>query len=376
MNPVKVAIVGAGVSGLYAASLLQKAGVSFVMLEARAHTGGRVMSCHAQNGAKVMKADSEKGSYSFVDLGATWVWPSFQPQLADLLDELDIELISQCETGDMLHERDLRTPPSRYPGFESSPSSMRLAGGMHLLTARLRERISPEAIHTDRNIKKISLVNGRIELQALSAQGNAYNYHAEHVLLALPPALTAAIEFTPALPVSLKRGWMSTGTWMAPHAKYVAVYENDFWRSHSLSGEARSGVGPLVEIHDASVPGGVSALFGFVGVPAKTRWTTTEENLVALCRAQMVRIFGEDAGHPIAEFFKDWASDNFTATEYDLIAQAGHSVPASSPVEGPWKSIIKGIASEWSPLFPGYLAGAIDAAHQGVQEFRSTENLI
>ena len=371
MNVVKVAIVGAGVSGLYAASLLEKAGISFVMLEARSQIGGRVLSCNAEVSDCNNNANSHKKSHSFVDLGATWVWPSFQPQLAGLLDDLGIELIPQSETGDMLYERNQHTAPSRYPGFESSPSSMRLAGGMHLLTERLRAQISSDAIHTDRHIKKVSQVGGMVELQASSARGEIYKYHAEHVLLALPPALSAAIQFSPALPGSLAHSWKSTGTWMAPHAKYVAVYKSNFWLNHALSGEVRSGVGPLVEIHDASVPGGVSALFGFLGVPAKTRWTTTEENLIALFRAQLVRLFGEEAGHPVAEFFKDWANDEFTATEYDLIAQAGHSVPAASPLEGPWKSRIRGIASEWSPLFPGYLAGAIDAADEGVKAFRS-----
>lgn len=37
-------IIGAGISGLYAATLLEKAGVDYVILEARDRTGGRVLS--------------------------------------------------------------------------------------------------------------------------------------------------------------------------------------------------------------------------------------------------------------------------------------------------------------------------------------------
>ncbi|WP_375603232.1 NAD(P)-binding protein [Enterobacter hormaechei] len=40
----KVVIIGAGVSGLYAATLLEKAGVACTILEARERTGGRVLS--------------------------------------------------------------------------------------------------------------------------------------------------------------------------------------------------------------------------------------------------------------------------------------------------------------------------------------------
>lgn len=93
MNVVKVAIVGAGVSGLYAASQLEKAGISFVMLEARNQIGGRVLSCSAETPDCKNNTHSHKKANSFVDLGATWVWPSFQPQLAGLLDDLGIELI-------------------------------------------------------------------------------------------------------------------------------------------------------------------------------------------------------------------------------------------------------------------------------------------
>ena len=40
----RVVIIGAGISGLYAATLLEKTGVDYVILEARDRTGGRVLS--------------------------------------------------------------------------------------------------------------------------------------------------------------------------------------------------------------------------------------------------------------------------------------------------------------------------------------------
>jgi len=47
---------------------------------------------------------------------------------------------------------------------------------------------------------------------------------------------------------------------------------------------------------------------------------------------------------------------------------ADHPEPPDSVVPtGPWKDRLTGIASEWSVRFPGYLAGAVDAAQRGVE---------
>ncbi|MDE2121529.1 MAG: FAD-dependent oxidoreductase, partial [Betaproteobacteria bacterium] len=154
----------------------------------------------------------------------------------------------------------------------------------------------------------------------------------------------------------------------APHAKYFAVYEQAFWREQGLSGEARSARGPLVEIHDASMPGGAAALFGFVGVPARVRNGVPQDVLRTHCRAQLARLFGPRAATPAAEFLKDWAGDPRTATAADLEASGQHAqAPAAAAFGGDWRGRLTGIGSEWSQQFPGYLAGAVDAASRGVQ---------
>ena len=156
---------------------------------------------------------------------------------------------------------------------------------------------------------------------------------------------------------------------MAPQAKYVAVYDTPFWREQALSGSARSSVGPMGEIHDISMPGGHAALSGFLGVPARVRRQVTDEVLRAHCRTQLARLFGKRAGTPVGEALKDWAADPLTATDDDQDAAGHHAAaPSRSADEGAWQGRLVGIGSEWSLQFPGYLAGAVDAAERGLRE--------
>ncbi|WP_308807597.1 hypothetical protein [Pseudoduganella flava] len=86
-------------------------------------------------------------------------------------------------------------------------------------------------------------------------------------------------------------------------------------------------------------------------------------------------LFGARAALPVADFIQDWAVDPHTATADDLQGAAAHAAapPATAP-SGPWHGRITGIASEWSPHFPGYLAGAIEAAALGVANLSTTES--
>jgi monoamine oxidase len=103
-------------------------------------------------------------------------------------------------------------------------------------------------------------------------------------------------------------------------------------------------------------------------VPASTRSKIPDQMLRELCREQLTRMFGPAAAKPKAEFIKDWAHDPYTATSADVNAISQHAAaPSASASSGPWSGCLTGIASEWSPQFPGYLAGAVEAARLGVQ---------
>lgn len=368
MNTARVAIVGGGLAGLYAAYLLEQKGChDYAVLEARDVLGGRISSIPVA--ARSSPADGAASvAHNRFDVGPTWFWPDIQPQLDRLVRELGLERFSQHETGDAMFERPGDESTVRTRGYTNSPASMRLVGGMAALTDALRSHIADARIfrgHTVRRIRKLDV----IEVDTVDEAGQPMTWRVDHVLLAAPPRLVErTIEFAPALPEALARRWRATGTWMAPHAKYVAVYETAFWREQGLSGEARSARGPMAEIHDASMPGGSFGLFGFIGIPARARGDMPQDLLKLNCRAQLVRMFGPKAAAPQAECIKDWAFDRYTATAADIADGRGHdAAPPAGTGSGPWAGCLTGIGSEWSPRFPGYLAGAIEAADIGVQ---------
>lgn len=365
MRTTRLAIIGAGLGGLYAAWLLEQSGFQdYVLLEARELAGGRIAS-EPVDPAAAARADAPFG-IDRMDLGPTWFWPELQGQLDRLVQQLGLGRFEQFDQGDTVVERSPVHAPVRVRGYANAPAAMRLHGGMATLVEAL-QRLPAQRLLVGEQVRRLRCTGAHVELQSDSAKG-CTTWQAEHVLLALPPRLAVhGIEFTPALPPELQAQWQGTPTWMAPHAKYIAVYEQPFWRAQGLSGQARSAYGPLAEVHDASMPGGSAALFGFVGLPASVRGKAGEAVLKAHCRAQLARLFGPQAAAPRAEFFKDWALDPRTATPADAQASGHHgAAPPAAPATGPWTGRITGIASEWSQRFPGYVAGAIDAAHEGV----------
>ena len=100
---VDVAVVGAGIAGLVAATELTRAGRTVVVLEARDRVGGRVLN---------VEIGGEPN-----ELGAQWVAP-YQSAMHELLAELGLELFHIHREGDHVYVDDAGTA-HRYHGEEA-----------------------------------------------------------------------------------------------------------------------------------------------------------------------------------------------------------------------------------------------------------------
>lgn len=351
---MKHIIIGGGLSGLYTAYLLQQHGeTDYLVLEASEHLGGRT------SGLKISENNA-------LELGATWFWADFQPDLARLIHHLGVETFNQ-PTGKLVYETSPTEPPKvmNYPYVDGQ----RVAGGMSKVIEALAARLDGEKVRLNQQVQAV-----KIEGDFAKVRTQQGEFTADKIWLAIPPRVAAEnIAFSPTLPESLAQAWQNTDTWMAPHAKFIAHFNRPFWREQGLSGDARSRSGPMVEIHDISdEAGSFGALFGFIGIPAQVRRRYSPENLTALCQAQLVRLFGEQAQTELkGVYLKDWAIDPLTATERDLRSNGEHPhTPPAVASEGEWQHRLIGVTSEFSPNFAGYLAGAVEAAELGVARLK------
>lgn len=353
VETIDTVIIGAGLSGIYAASLLSHQKRSFVVLEARNRIGGRIL-CPSHQGYTC-------------DLGPSWYWPEIHPRMATLIDALGLRGYRQFEEGLGRFQRG-NGEVHTVRGYVTQPHSWRLAGGMMSLVAKLKEHVPDEAVrlnhqvcHIERRSDGVLVEVGELE------QAPWARFLARNVILALPPRLTAAtILFTPELSDQLTQAMLKTGTWMAGQAKFFVLYEAPFWRRSGLSGQAFSERGPLGEIHDGSNDGTAPyGLTGFLGFPAVQR--NQQPYLNGAILSQLTALFGQAAAAPVNLFYQDWARERFTATEFDQPPMLEH--PLYQPPAGRtaiWDGSILFAGTETSEDHGGYLEGALCAAERAV----------
>lgn len=350
-----IVIIGAGLSGLYAAWLLQNQQKDVIVLEARERSGGRILSPDIASGNN----EVESGS---VDMGPAWVWPQLQPRLQQLVTAFDIKLFEQFTQGEMLYERNAQNI-ERYGGQSSHSHSYRISGGSHALTRALENRLTNSTIHLNTQVISIDLEN--LSISAVRNEQPCV-YMADKIVLAIPLRLAAqTISFEPALDMALIERWNNTPTWMAGHCKMLFIYEKPFWREQNLSGEVFSQQGPLAEIYDGSpADESLYALTAFVGLSAQQRNQLKAEELESLCMAQLERLFGKESLNIKSIHIRDWSREKFTTTESDLAGRAQHpEYPESAPRElCNGKLIIAG--TESAREHGGYLEGALESGEE------------
>ncbi|MFT5661837.1 MAG: monoamine oxidase [Sulfurimonas sp.] len=320
-------IVGAGISGLYLASLLEDY-YEITILEARDRIGGRVFSIDGH------------------DMGPSWIW-SHHKQMLGLLNSLGIKVFEQYNNGCALYDTkdkvELFNP-------QPSPVSLRVDGTLSLLIDKLYQNLKRTKIILNERVEFLNNLDDMVDIKT-----NKSIYKADKVIVTLPPRLAAHLEYKPELSPKERLKLTQTQTWMGNSAKCVVTFHTSFWRDKNLSGFVFSNQGPLSEIHDASTKD-EAALFGFLSSSADMK--NLEQNVLS----QLERIFSITKDDIRSIYFVDWREENLTATKDDARPLREH--PSYGIDIEHFNGKILFSATEYSYEEGGYLEGALIRANQ------------
>jgi monoamine oxidase len=358
---VETVVIGAGVSGLAAALLLTKAGVSVRVIEARDTPGGRIRSV----------VDPTSGAF-LADLGPTWVWPIAQPVVRRWAETLGLETFPQFRAGSAVLDHGPGTKPEVL-FLPSQTDNERVVGGSQAIVDQLVAGLPRDTILCGSPVTSVSIDADGVELRVGDEPGSTLR--CERVVVAVPPRIALhTIRWTPAFSPALADALDGMPTWMAPHAKVAVLYDEPFWREQGLSGRIASRSGPIVEGHDHSGPDGVpAALCGFIGWPHDLR-AKLGSKLEAEVHAQLARCFGPESPEPRSIHIEDWAANPRVASPHDLSGPMEHPEVGPEILRHPHAQGRLYFASAETALrSPGLIEGAFDAAERaaaGVQKAR------
>ncbi|TPM98335.1 flavin monoamine oxidase family protein [Mesorhizobium sp. B2-1-3A] len=409
LERTEVVIVGAGFTGLSAALELKQAGIGFLLLEARDRAGGRVEAVRNGLGERIdsggqflcedmpevmalAKARGKTFVTTYVE-GDFITHPSMPAKdakqtyhgamaIRERMNGIEpgdpsIEGMSVAAWLEQQHDPiDAKTafrsmieglwclPMDKVPLWYLIDNDRRITNEVPELQYSLRETMQSLAEDLSGDLGDRVLLSEpvtRIEHGPQGVRvvtGNGV-IEARQVLMALPPATAAKLDFAPALPTRLAT---ALGVWESGAViKILVRYPRPFWREQGLSGMVMWRDLPGLFACDASKDAQHAALVVFIGGPLALRWRGLSETaLRAEVTARLQDALGLDASDILDFSSRDWIQDRWSGGAYsDLIVDvtardAERTILAGAPP-------VHFAASELSPSFPGYVEGAIVA---------------
>ncbi len=344
-----VTILGAGLAGLTTAYLLKQEGADVTVLEARDRPGGRIWTKTLAGATRV-------------EAGATWFGAKHE-HLVRLLEALDVGYFPQATEGISLFETMSFVPPQKFYIPQSEPPSYRIQGGSSALIHTLATQISAVPLHLNTPVTALTITDNGATLQAADGR----TFETEAVVVTLPPRLFAhTVSVTPALPEDWRDVATQTHTWMSDAIKFFVAYASKFWADQQYSGTVFSQAGLIPEMYDHS--NAEDTTYALKGFLADRAYGLSYEQRQAAVLKQLAAYFGPAAADCLAYGDALWRNDPYTRVP-DLDGLPPHQHNGHPMLREPLfggRLFLAG--SETADAFPGYMDGAVNAAHRVVRD--------
>jgi monoamine oxidase len=241
---------------------------------------------------------------------------------------------------------------------EGGAQEARFVGGSQRVALRMAEELGDERVRLATPVRRI----------AWDAEGvTVGDVRARRVVVALPPTLTARIDYDPILPGHRDQlvQRMPQGTvW-----KCMAVYDEPFWRRDGLSGWGLSDAGPVRLTYDNSPPdGSPGVLLGFLeGDHARRAGLMAPAERRAAVIDVFGRLFGSRARSPERYIEQSWAEEEWTRGCYGCYMTPGGWTSYGSALRRPIGPI-HWAGAETATIWNGYMDGAVRSGERAAAE--------
>jgi monoamine oxidase len=248
--------------------------------------------------------------------------------------------------------------------FEGGAQQWRVDGGAHLLCRALAAKVG-ERVRLQRAVTEIDQRAGDVVVRSVSTVDGAQSeYHADRVVVAVPPVLAQRIQYRPVLPAP--RATVTTGPGCA--VKVHLSYPGPIWREYGLSGWSVSTNGPLLSTVDDSPPDqSAGVLTGFVTGEAASRFSALSSDMQREAAMAHTRRLFPQLPPPTRCAVTDWLAEPYSRGCYAALFGPGDWLRLGPTLTKP-HGHIHWAGTETSLEFFGLMEGAIRSGQRVATE--------
>ncbi len=262
---------------------------------------------------------------------------------------------------------DERNPGTFERNFDTRGGAQqsRFIGGSQTIAFKIAAQLGSRVILSSPVRQIVQGSNG------VTVHSDLTTVNAKHVIVAVPPALAARIDYEPIL--DFQRDQLMQRYGQGTLTKVAAVYDRPFWRDAGLTGTTVDTGFPVSATFDDSPPfasssQGPGVIFGFVGGDnARAYAAMSASDRQAAVLKQYATYFGARALNPTAFFETPWSGEQWTRG-----CPVGIPSNGTLLAYGPWIRQASGrihwAGTETSQYWNGYMDGAVRSGERAADE--------